>query len=90
MLAAGVALLLITGLLGGIGGATRVVVELPKDFLIGGAGGVWTLCARIIVATFEAPVVIGDEFESCRRTWPGDIERAIPVAKNDEKLVKIS
>lgn len=39
LLGAGVAFLLITGLLGGIGGATRAVVALPKDFLTGGAGG---------------------------------------------------
>lgn len=67
LLAAVAAPLLITGLLGGIGGATRVVVAMPKDFFKGGAGGLE--CARIMVATFEEPVAIGDaEFESCRST----------------------
>ena len=74
--------LLITGLFGGIGGATRATLEFPNvDFFTGGWGAPWTLCARIIVATFDDPVAIGDEFGSWRSTWPGDIDRAIPVAK---------
>ena len=76
--------LLMIGLLGGIGGGTRAAFAAPNwPFFTGGCGG-WfddccTLCARMIVATFEPAVI--ELALSCLKTCPGLIERAIPVAK---------
>lgn len=82
--------LLMIGLFGGIGGGTRADEATPNwPFFIGGCGAVacCTLWARMIVATLE-PLVIALEL-SWRSTWPGDIDRAIPVAKNDKIPVAI-
>lgn len=76
--------LLMIGLFGGIGGGTRAELAAPYwPFFTGGCGGdpeCCTLWARIIVATFD-PLEL-----SCRKTWPGDIDRAIPVAKSKSKF----
>lgn len=81
--------LLMIGLLGGIGGGTRELLAAPKPFFTGGWGG-WfddccTLWARIIVATLD-PADIALVL-SCLKTWPGDIDLAIPVAKREFKLI---
>lgn len=85
-------LLLMIGLFGGIGGGTRAALAAPNwPFLTGGWGG-WladcTLWALIIVATF-VPTVMAFEL-SCLKTWPGDIDLAIPVAENKIKTVRNS
>lgn len=80
--------LLMIGLLGGMGGGTRAELAEPYwPFFTGGCGALDECCilwARIIVATFE-PLDITLEL-SCLKTWPGDIDRAIPVAKNELKI----
>lgn len=79
-------LMIVIGLFGGMGGGTRDALATPyAPFFTGGWGG-WfddccTLWARMIVATLE-PVVIELEL-SCLKTWPGDIDRAIPVTKTN-------
>lgn len=78
--------LLIIGLFGGIGGGTRAAFAAPNwPFFTGGWGG-WlaTLWALIIVATF-VPAVMAFEL-SCLKIWPGDIDRAIPVATSKKML----
>lgn len=83
--AAAVLPLLIIGLLGGIGGGTRAEFAPNWPFFTGGCGGCdCTLWARIIVATLE-PAVMALEL-SCRRIWPGEIDRAIPVAEKIKSL----
>lgn len=79
--------LLMIGLFGGIGGGTRADEATNCPFFIGGCGAVacCTLWARMIVATLE-PLVIALEL-SWRSTWPGDIDRAIPVAKSEQNFI---